>query len=65
MINYKVVTLPVAEDDIRNQRDYTAFDLQSPETALKMVAGFREAKSSSKRPPFYFKAERQYLKIIT
>ncbi len=33
----------MAEDDIMDQTDYIAFDLQSSETALKMVAGFRKA----------------------
>ena len=37
MHNYKVITLPMAEDDIQDQTDYIAFDLKSPETAINMT----------------------------
>ena len=42
MHNYKVITLPMAEDDIQDQTDYIAFDLKSPETAINMARGFRK-----------------------
>lgn len=31
----------MTEDDFIDQTDYIAFDLKSPETALKMANGFR------------------------
>ena len=37
MKEYKVVTLPLAEEDIADQTDYIAFELKSPETAVSMV----------------------------
>ncbi len=43
---YKVVTLPLAEEDIADQTDYIAFELKSPETAVNMVRGFRKAINS-------------------
>ncbi len=46
MIEYKVITLPMAEEDIADQTDYIAFELKSPETAVNMVKGFRKAISS-------------------
>lgn len=46
MTEYKVITLPMAEEDIVDQTDYIAFELKSPETAVNMVKGFREAISS-------------------
>ena len=42
MAAYKVITLPLAEEDIADQTDYIAFDLKSPETAINMVRGFRK-----------------------
>ncbi|EOS34664.1 hypothetical protein C804_01497 [Lachnospiraceae bacterium A4] len=42
MIEYKVITLPLAEEDIADQTDYIAFELKSPETAVNMVRGFRK-----------------------
>lgn len=42
MIEYKVITLPLAEEDIADQTDYIAFVLKSPETAVNMVRGFRK-----------------------
>lgn len=42
MHKYKVETLPMAEDDILAHTDYIAFDLNSPETAIKMANGFRK-----------------------
>lgn len=42
MLTYKVITLPLAEEDIADQTDYIAFELKSPETALNMVRGFRK-----------------------
>ena len=46
MTEYKVITLPLAEEDIADQTDYIAFELKSPETAVNMVRGFRKAISS-------------------
>ena len=42
MTKYKVITLPLAEEDIADQTDYIAFELKSPETAVNMVRGFRK-----------------------
>lgn len=42
MIEYKVITLPLAEGDIEDQTDYIAFELKSPETALNMVRGIKK-----------------------
>lgn len=42
MATYKVITLPLAEEDIADQTDYIAFDLKSPETAINMVREFRK-----------------------
>lgn len=42
MIEYKVITLPLAEEDIADQTDYIAFELKAPETAINMVNGFRK-----------------------
>ncbi len=42
MKEYKVITLPLAEEDIADQTDYIAFELKSPETAINMVRGFQE-----------------------
>ena len=46
MATYKVITLPLAEEDIADQTDYIAFDLKSPETAINMVRGFRKTINS-------------------
>ncbi len=40
MIEYKVITLPLAEVDIADQTDYIAFELRSPEIAINIVRGF-------------------------
>lgn len=37
---YKVMMRPFAEEDIRNNTDYIAFDKKTPETALKLAMGF-------------------------
>ncbi|MBQ8597127.1 MAG: type II toxin-antitoxin system RelE/ParE family toxin [Lachnospiraceae bacterium] len=42
MSKYKVITLPLAEEDIADQTDYIAFELKAPETAINMVRGFRK-----------------------
>lgn len=42
MIEYKVITLPLAEEDIADQTDYIAYELKSPETAINMVRGFKK-----------------------
>ncbi len=42
MLEYKVITLPLAEKDIAEQTDYIAFELKAPETAMNMVRGFRK-----------------------
>ena len=46
MTKYKVITLPLAEEDIADQTDYIAFELKSPETAVNMVNGFRKTINS-------------------
>lgn len=33
---YKVMMLPLAEEDIRNNTDYIAFEKKTPETALEL-----------------------------
>ena len=38
---YKVVMLPLAEEDIMNNTDYIAFEKKVPETALELAIGFR------------------------
>lgn len=43
MLTYRVITLPLAEEDIAEQTDYIAFELKSPEVAMNMVRGFRKA----------------------
>ena len=40
MTEYKVIILPLAEEDIIDQTDYIAFELKSPETALKKFKNF-------------------------
>ncbi|MCM1283116.1 MAG: type II toxin-antitoxin system RelE/ParE family toxin [Muribaculaceae bacterium] len=46
MTGYKVITLPMAEEDIADQTDYIAFELKSPETAVNMVRGFKKVINS-------------------
>lgn len=46
MSTYKVITLPLAEDDIADQTDYIAFELKSLETAINMVRGFKNTINS-------------------
>jgi len=41
MEKYNIIILPMAEDDIINQTDYIAFDLQSPKTALNISIGIQ------------------------
>lgn len=42
MADYEVVILPMAEDDITNQTDYIAYELNAPEAALRVVNGVRK-----------------------
>lgn len=42
MSEYKVIILPLAEEDIADQTDYIAFGLKAPETAMNMIRGFRK-----------------------
>jgi len=42
MLKYKVIILPLAEDDIRDQTEYIAFELKAPEVAINTVRGFRK-----------------------
>ena len=46
MTKYKVITLPLAEEDIADQTDYIAFELRSPETAANTVKGFQKVINS-------------------
>ena len=38
---YKVMMLPMAEEDIMSNTDYIAFEKKAPETALELAMGFR------------------------
>ena len=38
---YKVLILPLAEEDIMNNTDYIGFEKKAPETALELAMGFR------------------------
>ena len=38
---YKVMMLPLAENDIEDNTDYIAYEKKEPETALKLAMGFR------------------------
>ena len=38
---YKVMMLPMAEEDIMNNTDYIAFEKKVPETVLELAMGFR------------------------
>ena len=40
MTEYKVIILPLAEEDIIDQTDYIAFELKAKETALKKFKNF-------------------------
>lgn len=46
MTEYKVITLPLAEEDIVDQTDYIAFELKSPEIVVNMVRGFKKVINS-------------------
>ena len=46
MAEYKVIILPLAEEDIVDLADYIACDLKSQETALNMVRGLRKTINS-------------------
>ena len=39
---YKVMMLPMPEEDIMNNTDYIAFEKKAPETALELAMGFRD-----------------------
>ena len=41
MTKYKVITLPLAEEDIADQKESIAFELKGPETGVNMVRRFR------------------------
>lgn len=42
MSAYKVITLPLAEEDIAEQTDYIAFELKAPDAALDMARGLKK-----------------------
>lgn len=46
MQRYKVITLPLAENDIIRNVDYIYLNKQSPDTALKLKQGFKDTISS-------------------
>ncbi len=46
MQKYKVITLPLAEQDIVDNTDYIYYNKQAPETALKLLTGFRQTVES-------------------
>lgn len=48
---YKVVTLPLAEEDIAECTDYIAYELKNVEAALNMASGFRKTINGLSRFP--------------
>lgn len=42
MLKYDVITLPLAEQDIADNTDYIYYKKQAPQTALKLLKGFRQ-----------------------
>ena len=51
MRKYQIIILPMAEDDIVRNTDYIAYDKKSPDTALKLIRGFRNAISKLEYNP--------------
>ena len=51
MIEYKVIILPLAEDDIAEQTEYIAFKYKAQETAIKLVKGFRSTINNLSKYP--------------
>ena len=39
---YKIVILPLAEEDITACTDYIAYELRNPDAAVNMARGFRK-----------------------
>ena len=42
MLKYDVIILPLAEKDISNNTDYIFYDKEAPDTALKLLEGFKD-----------------------
>lgn len=51
MQNYNVIILPLAERDIACNTDYIFYEKQAPETARRLLAGFRDAISKLEQFP--------------
>lgn len=45
MQNYNVIILPLAESDIARNIDYIFYEKQAPETARRLLTGFRDTMS--------------------
>ena len=46
---YKVLILPLAEEDIMNNTDYIAFEKKAPGTALELAMGFRNTSGQGRQ----------------
>lgn len=51
MEKYKVVVLPMAEHDIASNTDYIFYEKESPDTAKRLLAGFRKTISKLEHFP--------------
>ena len=51
MQRYSVITLPLAEQDIANNTDYIFYEKQEPETAIRLLKGFRDTISRLEQFP--------------
>lgn len=51
MQNYNVIILPLAESDIARNTDYIFYEKQAPETARRLLAGFRDTISKLEQFP--------------
>lgn len=51
MLIYNVIILPLAEHDIAKNTDYIFYEKQAPETAVKLLAGFRNTISKLEQFP--------------
>lgn len=51
MDKYKVVVLPMAENDIASNIDYIFYEKEAPDTAKQLLAGFRKTISKLEQFP--------------
>ena len=51
MLTYDVIILPLAEHDIAKNTDYIFYEKQASETAIKLLAGFRNTISKLEQFP--------------